>query len=141
MYCNPRHDLAFRARVERLLDEVESPHDLQERLRIDHPLAIVRARELSAEALAVWYAYRDGRWVPGDGTRERMSERADGVRPTAEQLAAAAERLQAIEASKAAMPDDHARVVALPEEAVELTETMAETARVQSAVVKDLKPA
>lgn len=70
-----------------------------------------------------------------------MSERGDDVRVTAEQLAADADRLQAIEAAKVALPDDDPRVVALSEEALALTEAMAETAKVQLEVATDADPA
>lgn len=77
-----------------------------------------------------------GRLLTGAG-RVEMSERADDVRATADQLMADAEALQAIEAAKVALPDDDPRVVALSEEAARLTESMSRTAKVQLAVAAE----
>ena len=43
---------------------------LQAALRETYPRAVVRAREISSERETVWYAYRDGHWVPSLGGRE-----------------------------------------------------------------------
>jgi hypothetical protein len=65
--CNPNDDLTFRREVHRVLPQVRTPADLQTALRATYPSAVVRARDLSAESHAVWYAYRDGRWTPAGG--------------------------------------------------------------------------
>ncbi|MFP5342081.1 MAG: hypothetical protein ACLGIJ_04010 [Candidatus Limnocylindria bacterium] len=72
VFCNPRDDESFRRVVERLLASATSPADLQDWLRLIYPRAVVRARDLSEERHIVWYAYREGRWVPPDrATKER----------------------------------------------------------------------
>ena len=62
--ANPREDVGFRQAVDALLPGVESAEGLQVALRMTYPSAVVRPRELSSEQTVVWYAYRDGRWVP-----------------------------------------------------------------------------
>lgn len=37
--------------------------ELERRLRISYPRAVVRPRDLANEASIVWYVYRDGHWV------------------------------------------------------------------------------
>jgi hypothetical protein len=65
LIVNPRSDIRFMQRVAELTDDAElGPTDLQARLRVEFPAAIVRPRELSSEATEVWYVYRDGRWTP-----------------------------------------------------------------------------
>jgi hypothetical protein len=66
LVLNPRDDARFVALAEGMVtDGVDSPLDLQARLRTDYPNAVVRARELDGEALSIWYVYRDGHWIPG----------------------------------------------------------------------------
>jgi hypothetical protein len=60
---NPRTDPDFVALVDSLVAVVADPAELQARLRQTHPLTVVRERGLSGEPVAVWYVYRDGRWV------------------------------------------------------------------------------
>ncbi|HEY8819679.1 MAG TPA: hypothetical protein VIM25_12775 [Candidatus Limnocylindrales bacterium] len=68
LVLNPRDDVRFVALAESLAsDGIDSPLELQERLRRDYPDAVVRARELTGEAFTIWYVYRDGHWVPGLG--------------------------------------------------------------------------
>jgi hypothetical protein len=67
VYANPRNDASFLAAIARLLPYASTPRDLQRLLRQHYPEAVVRARELSSEPTVVWYAYRDGRWVPSIG--------------------------------------------------------------------------
>jgi hypothetical protein len=68
LVLNPRDDAAFVALAEALAsDGVDSPLELQERLRREYPEAVVRARELTGESFTIWYVYRDGHWVPGLG--------------------------------------------------------------------------
>lgn len=65
LVLNPRHDADFVAVAEAILGEqVDSPNELQERLRRTYPKAVVRARELNGEAMTIWYVYRDGHWIP-----------------------------------------------------------------------------
>ncbi|HEU0244699.1 MAG TPA: hypothetical protein VFQ75_12400 [Candidatus Limnocylindrales bacterium] len=66
LVLNPRHDAAFGAAATALVDEAGLPSDLELLLRADFPRAVVRARDLSGEAGAVWYVYRDGRWTGSD---------------------------------------------------------------------------
>ncbi|HEY8635845.1 MAG TPA: hypothetical protein VIL81_01160 [Candidatus Limnocylindrales bacterium] len=66
LVLNPRDDVGFVALAEALAsDGIDSPLELQERLRRDYPDAVVRARELTGEAFTIWYVYRDGHWIPG----------------------------------------------------------------------------
>jgi hypothetical protein len=63
--CNPADDDAFCAAAEAALRErPATPATLEAALRTGYPRTVVRAREISNEADAVWYVYRDGRWTP-----------------------------------------------------------------------------
>lgn len=65
LVLNPRYDIDFVALAEASVAEgVDSPGQLQERLRRHYPNAVVRARELDGETFTIWYVYRDGRWIP-----------------------------------------------------------------------------
>ena len=66
LITNPANDVPFRDHAEAVLQEGQSVAELQQILRGDYPLAVVRARDLAGERSAVWYVYRDGHWVPGD---------------------------------------------------------------------------
>jgi PAS domain-containing protein len=58
----PSADTAFRAHVQRIQsDGVETPDELERRLRLVFPRVVVRARSLTGEGPA-WYVYRDGGW-------------------------------------------------------------------------------
>ncbi len=62
---NPRLDAEFRFAIERVLDDgVSEPRELERRLRLTYPKTVVRARDLAGDRLEIWYAYREGRWVP-----------------------------------------------------------------------------
>lgn len=64
LILNPRQDARFVTAAEALIaDGVESPRELQERLREHYPEVVVRPRELTGESFAVWYVYRDGHWI------------------------------------------------------------------------------
>ena len=64
---NPANDDEFAKAIEELLaDGVARPDDAQVRLRERWPRAVVRPRELASEMTRVWYAYREGRWIPAD---------------------------------------------------------------------------
>ena len=64
LIINPRSDEVFVDRVQMLANSADVPDELQERLRIEYPSAVVRARDLEGERRPVWYVYREGRWVP-----------------------------------------------------------------------------
>ena len=65
LVINPRTDATFRTHVHEMLDGLERPEDLAQRLHARYPEAVVRPRQLSGERSAVWYVYRDGRWTSG----------------------------------------------------------------------------
>lgn len=66
LVLNPRHDIDFVMLAEATMAEgIDSPGELQERLRPQYPHIVVRARELTGEAFTIWYVYRDGHWIPG----------------------------------------------------------------------------
>jgi hypothetical protein len=65
LIVNPRSDVRFVELVTELTaDGTFDQADLQDRLRVDYPDAVVRRRELSSESTEMWYVYRDGRWSP-----------------------------------------------------------------------------
>ena len=66
LVTNPAGDAAFRDRAEAAFQEGQSVAELQQILRRDYPLAVVRARDLAGERQVVWYVYREGQWVAGD---------------------------------------------------------------------------
>lgn len=62
--ANPPTDRAFRSMIDRFLATEDGlPEELEHVLRGRYPEAVVRRRELAAERVEVWYAYRDGHWV------------------------------------------------------------------------------
>ena len=63
LVLNPANDEQFAERARALLDRAGTPGELQAALRAEHPLVIVRSRDLAGEDEA-WYVYRDGHWVP-----------------------------------------------------------------------------
>jgi hypothetical protein len=66
LVLNPRHDTDFMTLAEAIMSGgIESPGQLQERLRQTYPNVIVRARDLNGEAFTIWYVYRDGHWISG----------------------------------------------------------------------------
>lgn len=65
LVINPRTDAAFRNHVHEMLNGLERPEDLAQRLRARYPEVVVRPRQLSGERSAVWYVYRDGSWTSG----------------------------------------------------------------------------
>jgi hypothetical protein len=68
LVTNPRLDLEFHTVTQDLVgDGVESPDELATALRAKYPDVVVRARGLAGESRAMWYVYRDGRWVGADG--------------------------------------------------------------------------
>lgn len=62
----PSTDAAFEAHVQAVVGRLEDPDPeaLQERLRGLFPFALVRPRDLAGEPQAIWYVYREGRWLP-----------------------------------------------------------------------------
>ena len=64
---NPANDSEFERAIDELLSSgVRDPGQAQARLRERYPRAVIRPRELAAEATPVWYVYREGRWISGD---------------------------------------------------------------------------
>jgi hypothetical protein len=64
LIVNPNSDQTFLTRVEEAAADSRSPRDLETALRRDFPRVVVRARDLAGETNAVWYVYREGRWIP-----------------------------------------------------------------------------
>jgi hypothetical protein len=64
LIVNPVTDADFVAEAERHLDGgVSTVDQLESRLRVRYPRAVVHARELSGEPVTIWYVYRDGHWT------------------------------------------------------------------------------
>lgn len=64
LVLNPPDDVAFRTSAEHLVESgIAEPSMLQDCLRLQWPLALVRPRELAGERAQIWYVYRDGHWV------------------------------------------------------------------------------
>ena len=62
---NPASDRGFERAIEEILSSgVLDPSTAEARLRERYPLAVVRPRDLEDERTAVWYVYREGRWIP-----------------------------------------------------------------------------
>jgi len=74
---NPTGDGLFAAAVEaEMATEGLDASALQRRLRQAYPRAVVRPRALTGELVEIWYAYRDGHWLPPvGGQQEGGSER------------------------------------------------------------------
>ena len=68
LIVNPASDIAFADLASQAVAALErlAPSELQRSLRVHHPNAVVRARDLANESLLVWYVYRDGHWVGDD---------------------------------------------------------------------------
>lgn len=73
--CNPADDDGFCAAAEAALRERPvSTGALEAVLRTRYPRTVVRAREISNEAITVWYVYRDGSWTrPGAASTEGVA--------------------------------------------------------------------
>ena len=95
LVTNPADDDLFRDFARTLVDHgAETADELQRRLRVVYPDAVVHARELANEPILMWYAYRDGHWIrslagtnelaPGEvDARSRRRPSIDrGVNPT-----------------------------------------------------------
>ena len=64
-FLNPRSDRSFVRLVEDALrTDIQTPGELQARLRTVHPKAVVRERGLQGDVSPIWYVYRDGHWIP-----------------------------------------------------------------------------
>jgi hypothetical protein len=63
LIINPITDEDFAAYVHECARDAADPPALQLALRARYPRAVARLRELAGESQAVWYIYRDGRWV------------------------------------------------------------------------------
>jgi len=72
LFVNPRSDPEFVSFANACFLEADSPRRLQEALRVRYPRAVVRPRLLDGEPVPVWYAYRDGRWVPSGGPEDGL---------------------------------------------------------------------
>jgi hypothetical protein len=65
LFLNPADDEGFARRVNDLLAAgIVEPTELEDRLRVWYPKAVVRPRDLANERNNTWYVYRDGHWVP-----------------------------------------------------------------------------
>jgi hypothetical protein len=61
---NPATDLEFEDLALGLAIDIRAtPESLQAELRRTFPRVVVHRRELSGEAVQVWYVYREGHWV------------------------------------------------------------------------------
>lgn len=66
LVTNPQTDTDFQRRAEELVDQVDSPEELESLLREQyHRARVVRGVTDITER---WYVYRDGRWI---NSRER----------------------------------------------------------------------
>jgi len=64
LIVNPPGDSVFVGHAQLIVDDgATSAMELQRRLRLDYPRAVVHARLLSGEPNVIWYVYRDGRWI------------------------------------------------------------------------------
>jgi hypothetical protein len=70
LFVNPRSDSEFVSFANACFQDATTPRRLEEALRERYPNAIVRPRLLDGEPVGVWYAYRDGRWVPSGGPED-----------------------------------------------------------------------
>jgi hypothetical protein len=67
LFLNPVDDDEFVSRVNDLMaGGLAEPAELENRLRVWYPDAVVRPRDLANERSNVWYVYRDGHWVPSE---------------------------------------------------------------------------
>jgi hypothetical protein len=84
LVVNPSDDEVFAKFAQLLIDHgAASTEELESRLRALYPRAAAHARELAAEAVKVWYVYREGHWV-ARGALPYSDEPASGdddVRP------------------------------------------------------------
>jgi hypothetical protein len=65
LVLNPDDDEEFAASAWRLVAEgATTAPELEAALRRTYPKALVRRRELSGEAVEIWYVYREGHWIP-----------------------------------------------------------------------------
>ncbi len=64
LITNPADDSEFGRVAHALLADGRSPSDLERALRERYPAAVVHPRVLSGERSAVWYVYREGKWLP-----------------------------------------------------------------------------
>jgi hypothetical protein len=68
---NPANDPEFERAVNDIIRAgVRDAVTAQALLREAYPRAVIRPRGLTGEPTPVWYVYREGRWIAGDGTRE-----------------------------------------------------------------------
>jgi len=64
LMINPTTDDSFERSAKQAVDETDGDIEAaQRRLRYRYPRAVIRARDISGEPIAVWYVYREGLWV------------------------------------------------------------------------------
>ena len=64
LVMNPAEDDVFTAFADLLVDHgASSAEELEQRLRVAYPDAVVHTRELADEPFLIWYVYRDGHWI------------------------------------------------------------------------------
>lgn len=64
LILNPLDDEEFARTATTILDRgAMTPERMQDLLRERYRRAVVRRREIAGERTAIWYVYRDGRWV------------------------------------------------------------------------------
>lgn len=69
LVLNPDDDEEFAASAWGLVAEgAMTAPQLEAGLRQTYSNARVRRRELSGEAVEVWYVYREGHWIPREGS-------------------------------------------------------------------------
>jgi hypothetical protein len=67
LVTNPRSDRELQGLAEALVrDGAATTAALASALRDRYPRVVVRERSLSHEAVAVWYVYREGSWIPSE---------------------------------------------------------------------------
>jgi hypothetical protein len=60
----PTMDRQFAMFASEAVEGARSTDDLQRKLRVRDPRAVVRSRTLAAGLQVTWYAFRDGGWRP-----------------------------------------------------------------------------
>ena len=75
-----------------------------------------------------------------DTERNQLSEIASDLKATAEDVAADATRVAEIETKKASLPVTDPRLPALAKESEELAARMAQTTKVETALVREAQP-
>jgi len=83
LVVNPTIDEVFGAFAQTIVDHGStSPVDLEARLRVVYPLAVVHAREIAAERFLIWYVYREGHWIASRPITDSTGAQDYHARPT-----------------------------------------------------------